>query len=423
MLYISRFRVINMFFIYTLFVRLYSWAIVIASVLNSKAEQWITGRHGGLSNIKKAIDSQKTSAEKMIWVHCASLGEFEQGRPLIEKLKKQHPENKIVLTFFSPSGYEVRKNYSGADFIFYLPIDTPSNAKKFISLINPKAVFFIKYEFWFNYLNELKNNNIPTYLVSGIFRKKQYFFKWYGAWGRKQLSCFTHFFVQNTESQHLLESIGYKNATIAGDTRFDRVFEICNNVKSIPYIENFRNNKQLIIAGSTWLKDEELLSTLDFIALNLKLIIAPHEVNETHIKSIESIFNKLICMRYSMASEKNINTADILIIDSIGILSSLYQYGEIAYIGGGFGKGIHNILEASTFGLPVLFGPNYHKFSEALDLIKLNGAMCVNNKDELKKQVTTLTQKDIYKNASSASKNYILSNIGATEKIISAIRL
>jgi 3-deoxy-D-manno-octulosonic-acid transferase len=415
-----------MLFIYTFFIRIYSLAIGISSLFNSKAKQWINGRKYGISEIQKNIELKKSNSEKTIWIHCASLGEFEQGRPLIEKLKKQYPNQKIVLTFFSPSGYEIRKNYEGADFVFYLPEDTPSNASSFISIINPQAVFFVKYEFWFNYLNELKKRNIPTYLVSGIFRPNHYFFKWYGAWGKKQLSCFTHFFVQNEASKKLLNAIGYNNTTITGDTRFDRVFEICNNVKSVPHLADFKKNTKIIVAGSTWKQDEELLSTLDFKSLDFKLIIAPHEVNEAHIQSIESMFegiSDINTLRYSKANEHNIKSTNVLIIDSIGLLSSLYQYGEIAYIGGGFGKGIHNILEAATFGLPVIFGPNYQKFAEAVELIKLQGASSINNVNELQHQVNKLTQTAVYQNTSSACKSYILENVGATDKILSQIKL
>jgi 3-deoxy-D-manno-octulosonic-acid transferase len=410
-----------MHLIYTIFIHLYAVLIYIASFFNSKAKLWIDGRE----NIFQTINSKLTTHNlefPIVWFHCASLGEFEQGRTLMEKFKIQNSKIKIFLTFFSPSGYEIQKNYKGADYIFYLPVDTPSNAKQFIELIKPKAVFFIKYEFWFNYLNELKKHNIPTYLVSGIFRKNHYFFKFYGAWFRKQLKCFTHFYLQTVQSEQLLKTIGYTNTTVSGDTRFDRVFEISKNVKLFPLIEQFKQGKNIFIAGSTWAEDEIIIATLNFKTLNFKLIIAPHEINESHLQSIEKLYN-MQCLRYSKANEKNIATTDVLIIDNIGMLSSLYQYGSIAYIGGGFGKGIHNILEASTFGMPVIFGPNYQKFSEAIDLIQLGGAFSISSKEELENIFLSLNNPDGLKNKSLISKNYVASRIGATAKILNSITI
>jgi 3-deoxy-D-manno-octulosonic-acid transferase len=407
--------------IYTAFIYLYEFAIDIAATFNIKAKIWIDGRKNIFHIIKS--DVKTITDKKVIWVHCASLGEFEQGRPLIEKIKENYPATKIVLTFFSPSGYEVRKNYAGADFIYYLPIDTFSNAEKFIALINPTAAFFVKYEFWYNYLNELKKNNIPTYLISGIFRENHYFFKWYGKWFRKQLNCFTHFYLQNSLSEKLLNNIGYTNTTVAGDTRFDRVFEISKNVKVIPLIEKFKEGKNILIAGSTWLEDEQVVSTTDFANFNFGLIIAPHEINEEHLKAIEKLFSKgtnSICLRYSQANEQNVIKAGILIIDNMGMLSSIYQYGTIAYIGGGFGKGIHNILEAATFGLPIIFGPNFQKFSEAVELIKLGGAFTIATSQEFKDCFSSLISAEKLSNASAVSKNYISSNIGATDKILNS---
>lgn len=408
--------------IYTAFVYLYGFAIRLATPVNAKAKLWADGRKNIFTIIR--TDFEKLSDKKIIWVHCASLGEFEQGRPVIEKIKSNEPSTLIVLTFFSPSGYEVRKNYSGADFIYYLPIDTLSNAKKFITLIKPAAAFFVKYEFWYNYLYVLKSKKISTYLISGIFRENHYFFKWYGKWARQQLSCFTHFYLQNKLSEKLLNTIGYTNTTVAGDTRFDRVFEISKSVKKIPLIEQFKQGKNILIAGSTWLDDERILSTLDFKTLNFGLIIAPHEINEEHIQAIEELFSKssaVRCLRYSKANELNITKATVLIIDNIGMLSSIYQYGTIAYIGGGFGKGIHNILEAATFGLPIIFGPNYQKFSEAVELIKLGGAFTITTNKEFEDNFTSLTYPEKLSSASAISRGYISSNTGATDKILNSI--
>lgn len=397
----------------------------------------------GRKNIFEKILSQfKNSAlrspdSQLIWFHCASLGEFEQGRPLMEKLKLQHPNVKILLTFFSPSGYEIRKNYAGADFIFYLPMDTPSNAKKFIEIVNPQKVFFVKYEFWFNYLTELKNKNIPTYLVSGIFRENHHFFKSTGAWFRKQLSSFTHFFLQDENSMEMLNSIGYTNTTLCGDTRFDRVYEVSKNAKQIDLVKLFVGNYKTIILGSSWFEDEKIISnyftnpkldvTLSGVEGNgTKIIIAPHEIDEKHLANIEAEFIPLlrgagVCLRYSKANENNIAEAQILIIDNIGMLSSLYQYGTIAFIGGGFGKGIHNILEAATFGLPVIFGPNYHKFIEAKELIKLGGAFSIKDVSEFEKTMSLLSDEQVLKTASQISRMYVQGRVGATEKILAKI--
>jgi 3-deoxy-D-manno-octulosonic-acid transferase len=407
--------------IYNISVLLYYIAIRLASIFNSKAKLWLIGRKNIFSKIELALHS---NASSLIWFHCASLGEFEQGRPLIEKIKKEYPSHKIVLTFFSPSGYEIRKNYSGADYIFYLPIDTPANAKKLVALLNPQLAFFIKYEFWFNYLNELKSHTIPTYLVSGIFREKQHFFKPYGNWFRKQLSCFTHFFLQDKSSELLLHSIGYTNTTITGDTRFDRVYEISTNIIFYPLLEQFCKNTPIFIIGSSWPEDEHIISKASKTLSTYKLIIAPHEIDEQHIQSIEekfSIYGNYV--RYTKATDATITDANVLIIDNIGMLSSLYQYGTIAYIGGGFGKGIHNILEAATFGLAIIFGPNYHKFLEAKELISQKGAFTINDLADLESTLHYLSTKSNLESASTNSKKYIQSNIGATNKILSSINI
>jgi 3-deoxy-D-manno-octulosonic-acid transferase len=407
-------------FLYNLSIYLYLFAIKIASLFNAKAKLWSSGRSENFDKIKSAINNQQSL---LIWFHCASLGEFEQARPLIEKYKTQNPTHKILLTFFSPSGYEIRKNYAFADYIFYLPIDTSANAKKFIELIKPKLVFFVKYEFWFNYLNELKRKNIPVYLVSGIFRENHYFFKWYSAWFRKQLNCFTHFYLQDEKSVELINAIGYINATVTGDTRFDRVADIAKNVKSFPLIEQFKQEKKVLICGSTWKEDEKIISDCSLHIADYKLIIAPHEIDDTRINSIIQLFSNSTIVRYSQANPENVKTADILIIDNIGMLSSLYQYGTIAYIGGGFGKGIHNILEAATFGLPVIFGSNYYKFNEAKELIHLGGAFSISNNEDFEATVKLLGDKMVLQTASHIAKYYVQSRVGATDKILNSISL
>lgn len=406
--------------LYSIIIHCYNFILNLASLFHPKARLWVNGRKNIFDQLKLKL-SKFDREHSVIWFHCASLGEFEQGRPLIERYRSLHPQSIILLTFFSPSGYEIRKNYSGADVICYLPIDTPACSKRFLDIVKPSAAIFVKYEFWFNYLDELKKRKIPTYLVSGIFRDKQHFFKPYGAWFRKQLGSFSHFYLQDKHSEELLHSIGFANTNVVGDTRFDRVSEIAKSVKQFPWIESFKGSSAIIVAGSTWPQDEELLSELEF--KNYKLIIAPHEINENHIKSIETVFRKrnIKCIRYSNVSENNIHDAQILIINNIGMLSSLYQYGTIAYIGGGFGKGIHNILEAATFGLPVIFGPNYQKFAEAVELSNLGGAFSINSKADLEKVFHLLHDEQVLKTASHISKYYVESRTGATEKILISI--
>jgi 3-deoxy-D-manno-octulosonic-acid transferase len=406
--------------LYSIIIHCYNFFLHLASLFHPKAGLWVNGRKDIFKKLELQL-SQFDSERSVIWFHCASLGEFEQGRPLMEKYRSLKPESVILLTFFSPSGYEIRKNYPGADVICYLPIDTPASSKRFLDIVKPSTAIFVKYEFWFNYLNELKKRRIPTYLVSGIFRNKQHFFKPYGAWFRKQLNNFSHFYLQDKHSEELIHSIGYRNVTVVGDTRFDRVSEIAKDVKQFPLIESFNGSSPIIIAGSTWPQDEEQLAELEL--KNYKLIIAPHEIDENHISSIESIFGKrkINTIRFSKVKANNIQTYQVLVIDNIGMLSSLYQYGTIAYIGGGFGKGIHNILEAATFGLPVIFGPNYHKFAEAVELANLGGAFPVNTKEDLVKNFLLLQNADVLKTASHISKYYVESRTGATDKILSAI--
>jgi len=406
-----------MVFLYSLGLKFYYLVILLGSLFNRKARLWITGR----KKIFDKIKNQLKPKNNLLWFHASSLGEFEQGRPLIEAVKKRNKSIKILLTFFSPSGYEIRKNYKTADYIFYLPLDTKKNAYKFIKLVNPSKAFFIKYEFWYHYLNQLQINKIPVYLVSANFRQNQVFFRWYGGWFRSILSKFTHIFVQNKMSERLLKNIGLDNLTISGDTRFDRVAEIAIQVKRIEIAEKFKQDSRVIIGGSTWEKDEEIL--VEFIntsSLNIKYIIAPHEIHESNIQRIIKSINKPV-VRFSSANTGNINDYQVLIIDNIGMLSSLYRYADIAYIGGGFGVGIHNILEAATFGLPVVFGPNFGKFQEAVDLVESGGAFTVNNFDSLKTQFENLLEKFEKNEAGKISREYVLKNQGATNIILDKI--
>jgi 3-deoxy-D-manno-octulosonic-acid transferase len=391
--------------LYNISIQLYVIAIRFASLFNAKAKLWVNGK----KNIFQKIEEVTKGEQNIVWFHCASLGEFEQGKPIIEGYKQKYPSHKILLTFFSPSGFEIRKNYEGVDWVFYLPADTKSNAKKFISIVKPIKVIFIKYEFWFNYMAELKKQNISFYSVSAIFRDGQAFFKY--NWFANQLKNITHFFVQDKTSADLLKSIGLTNHTISGDSRFDSVLSTTQNPKSFPLIKQFCKTKPTIICGSTWLKDETLLS--QFIKENpqYNYIIAPHEMH--HISHLQKQTGAQL---FSTSNTENINSNNVLIIDSIGILSSIYQYANIAYIGGGFGSGIHNILEAITFGLPVIFGPNYQKFNEAAELIALGGAKSISNYTEL-----TLAIDSFANFNQTIATNYIKNSSGATETIIESL--
>ncbi|RLC25573.1 MAG: 3-deoxy-D-manno-octulosonic acid transferase [Deltaproteobacteria bacterium] len=407
-----------MHLLYNIGIFLYYTIILVASIFNDKAKKWIDGRKNIFTRIKQKIDP----SQKIIWFHAASLGEFEQGRPVIESFRTKYPDYKVLLTFFSPSGYEIRKDYEQVDFVFYLPIDSKKNAKKFIQIVSPDIAVFIKYEFWYNYINELKNNNIPIFTISAIFRKNQHFFQWYGAWFRTMLKNITYLFVQNQKSFDLLKSINMENMTIGGDTRFDRVYTIAEQANTFPLVQKFAGQHKVLLAGSTWSPGESLINQLLLNNQKIKLIIAPHEVHEERIKSILKLFETKNVLRYSEAEEKNIESADVLIIDQIGILSGLYQYCDIAYIGGGFGKGIHNILEAATYGKPVIIGPNYKKFKEAVDLIEIGGALPVSNETNLKEVFSKLTKDDeYYSMASSTCKTFIEENRGATDKILNKL--
>lgn len=400
---------------YNLGIHIYGFLIFLASLFNSKAKKRLLGQREVFSFLNDKIE--KKSNAQYIWFHAASLGEFEQGRPVMEALKKSFPDYKILLTFFSPSGYEVRKNYIGADLVCYLPLDTPSNVKKFINIVKPVKAIFIKYEFWPNFLSYCKKYKIPTYVISASFRKEQLFFKWYGEKYASVLKSFECLFVQDENSKLLLDKIGLTKVKVAGDTRFDRVIEIASMKKELPIIDAFKDGKKMIVAGSSWPKDEDLLIKYLKENSDIKLLLAPHEIDESHLKEIESKL-KTNAVRYSKATAENVTLARCLIIDNFGLLSSVYYYADITYIGGGFGVGIHNTLEAAVYGKPVLFGPNYKRFREACDLINCGGAFSVEEYDELKSKLDWLMT-DV--EAGRKAYEYVRGNAGATQKIVDNI--
>lgn len=395
-------------------IRGYQLAVRLAAPFNEKAALWVKGR----KNIRKQIAQIQRKGERLVWFHAASLGEFEQGRPVMEALKAAEPSTRILLTFFSPSGYEIRKNYAGADYILYLPSDTPGNARFFVEQLKPDAAVFIKYEFWYNYLHELYKNRIPVYLISAIFRPGQPFFKSWGTLHRRMLGFFNRLFVQDEESVQLLDSIGIRNAQRTGDTRFDRVKQIAGAAKEIEKVKLFCNGLPAVVCGSTWPPDEDIL--LDYINNDnsaYKWIITPHEIGESHIKAILEKCKKKV-VRYT---DKNASLADyeVLIVDYIGLLSSIYRYGQISYIGGGFGVGIHNTLEAAVYGIPVIFGPKYQKFKEAVSLIREGGAFSISNGEQLREVLNSLIQTPaIAETAGQKALNYVDSQLGATEIIV-----
>lgn len=403
---------------YNIGIYTYTFAIRLAAPFHEKAALWIKGRKG----IRERILSLPRGKERLIWFHAASLGEFEQGRPVMEALKQANPNLKILLTFFSPSGYEIRKNYAGADYIFYLPSDTPHNASYFIRHFRPDAAVFIKYEFWYNYLKELHQHHIPAYLISAIFRREQPFFKRWGTLHRRMLGFFTRLFVQDEESMTLLASIGIQHVQQTGDTRFDRVEQIAKAAQDIEKVERFCDGHPAVVCGSTWPPDEELL--FDYINTDksgYKWILAPHEIGETHIKSILEKCKKR-AVRYSTFSASP-ETYDVLIIDCIGLLSAIYRYGKIAYIGGGFGAGIHNTLEAAVYGIPVIFGPKYQKFKEAVQLIRQGGAFSIHTVRELQEVLDSLIQHpSIAETAGQQARAYVESQLGATQVILKTLQ-
>lgn len=405
--------------LYNLSIFLYSVLIRLAAPFDVKARQIFAGRRKAFGELKSKLRYDRP----VIWIHCASLGEFEQGRPVIEKIKNEHPEYQILLTFFSPSGYEIRKNYNLADYIIYLPADTKKNATKLIELVKPELVFFVKYEFWYHYIHELRKRNIPVYLFSAIFQERQSFFRntpW-GRWYRKILENFEHLFVQDTKSVELLNKIGIKNVTQAGDTRFDRVSEIAKNRKSIPLVEKFMNGSKVVVAGSTWKPDEELLAKYIQQHPEIKFIIAPHEIHLSNVTRLISLLkSQTIC--YTEATEETVMNKQVLIVDTIGLLSSLYQYADIAYIGGGFGVGIHNTLEAAIFGMPVIFGPNYLKFNEAVAMADLKVAFPVSDYSSLETILDDLMNNATKRASISAEcRKFTDANTGATRQIVNKV--
>ena len=416
-------------FLYNLFLILYATGIQIASLFNPKAKLWIKGRENIFDEIKSKIKNQNPTAigSKIIWMHCASLGEFEQGRPVIENIRKIFPDYKIVLTFFSPSGYEIRKNYTGADMVFYLPMDGRRNAKKFIDSINPGLVIWVKYEYWYYYLTELKNRNIPVLLVSGIFREGQPFFKWYGAIWKKMLGSFSHLFVQTKAAADLLQQAGiHSNVSISGDTRFDRVTDIAAAFEPLSQqLINFCAGSKVLVAGSTWEEDEAELIHYVKAHPEIKFIIAPHEVDKENLQNVKKEFHGSMLYSQIMSVQLQMDyTAHILIIDNIGMLARLYYYADVTYVGGGFGEsGIHNVLEAAVYGKPVIFGPEYEKAAEAEGLIEAGGAFSINNALELEAILNNLFENDNHlQETGIAAKNYVYANRGATKKIIKYIQ-
>ena len=403
--------------IYNLGIHIYQLGIRLAGLFSDKPAKMVKGHRETYDLLKNKIDRNA----RYIWFHAASLGEFEQGRPLIERIRKEYPQYKILQTFFSPSGYEVRKNYDGADIVCYLPIDTPANAKKFIDLVNPCMVFFVKYEFWHNYLNTLYQKGIPTYSVSSIFRPNQIFFRWYGKSYQQVLKTFAHLFVQNEESKRLLASIGVTNVTVVGDTRFDRVLDICAAAKQLPLVQKFKGDALTFVAGSSWGPDEDIFIKYFNAHPEMKLIIAPHVVNDGHLKEIESKLQRS-SIRYTQATEENVGKADCLIIDCYGLLSSIYRYGEISYIGGGFGVGIHNVLEAAVYGIPVIFGPNNKKFREAQHLLANKGGFEIHGYDDFEQLMNKfLTDEAYLKQSGKAAGDYVKGNAGAMELIMQRV--
>ena len=405
--------------IYNLAMYLLELGVKLAALFSDKPAKMVKGHRDAYDLLKSKIDRNA----RYIWFHAASLGEFEQGRPLIERIRKEYPQYKILQTFFSPSGYEVRKNYDGADIVCYLPIDTPSNVKKFIDLVNPCMVFFVKYEFWQNYLNALSKRGVPVYSVSSIFRPGQIFFRWYGKSYQQVLKTFAHLFVQNEESKQLLAEIGVKNTTVVGDTRFDRVLDICAAAKQLPLVQKFKGDALTFVAGSSWGPDEDIFIKYFNTHPEMKLIIAPHVVNDGHLKEIESKLQRS-CIRYTKATEENVEQADCLIIDCYGLLSSIYRYGEISYIGGGFGVGIHNVLEAAVYGIPVIFGPNNKKFREAQHLLANKGGFEINGYEDFEQLMNKFLADEAYlKQSGQAAGDYVKGNAGAMDKIMKRVTL
>lgn len=412
-------------FLYNLVIYLYGFVIKLASINKLKAKQWVAGRKNWREHLSKKIIALKS--ENILWVHCSSYGEFEQGRPLIEAIKKKHPGYKIILTFFSPSGYEAFKDWTGADIICYLPLDTKRNAKDFISIAKPKVSIFIKYEFWLNFLFELKKQNIPTYLVSAVFKPHHPFFRWYGGIFKRSLNTFNKLFIQDEASGKLLEKIGIKNYEVCGDTRFDRVIEVKENFVELPFIKEFCNNEKILVAGSTWAGDEELLVEA-YKLLNLsdlKLIIVPHNVEEKDIAKLTSLLNRNE-ISYNLFSEQKLNkNAKVLVVDKIGLLSKIYHYASVAYIGGGLNEGIHNCLEPAVYYKPIVFyGDDYHKYNEAIELIDLKAAKNISSAATLTAEISAfLNDKVALNEMENSLKYYFQKKSGTTKKVLAILNL
>ncbi|RKR09422.1 3-deoxy-D-manno-octulosonic-acid transferase [Flavobacterium sp. 90] len=408
-----------MLFLYNLVISIAAFFLKIVALFSPKIKLFVTGR----KNVFSILEEKIKPTDKTIWFHSASLGEYEQGLPVIEKIKEKYPSHKIIVTFFSPSGYEVRKNNTVADVTIYLPLDTKSNAKRFLKLVHPELAFFIKYEFWLNYLKELENSKTPTYLISGIFRDNQMFFKWYGGFYRKALKAFTYFFVQNEESKEKINAIGFQNVIVSGDTRFDRVNAILERDNTLDFIENFKNNTPTIIIGSSWPKDEALLiEYINDAPSTVKFIIAPHNIKADQIANLKSQITKSTVL-FSEKENQDLSNYNVFIIDTIGLLTKIYSYGTIAYVGGGFGNpGIHNILEPATFGIPIVIGPNYSNFAEAVQLVNLGGCLVISNGEELKQNLDLLLNNESFlKEKSQICKSYIQDHKGATNTIMKIV--
>lgn len=410
-----------MFFLYNQIVFIAGFLLKIVALFSPKMALFIKGR----KDVFKTLEAKIQANDKSIWFHAASLGEYEQGLPVIEKIKEKFPSHKIIVTFFSPSGYEVRKNNTVADCTVYLPLDTQKNAKQFIELANPELVFFIKYEYWPNYLNELKKRNIKTYLISGILRENQAFFKWYGGFYRKALNAFDFFFVQNESSKQLLQSLGHQNVLVSGDTRFDRVSTILEKDNTLDYIAEFKNNKITVVIGSSWPKDEEIIAQYinEYSNENVKFIIAPHNIKAEQIAKLKEQITKPTVL-FSEKENQSLSEQQVFIINTIGILTKIYSYADIAYVGGGFGNpGVHNILEPATFGIPIVIGPNYSHFAEAIALVKLEGCVSIeNNKDLLETLDDLIYKPEIRFQKGAICRQFVQQNKGATAIILNHLQ-
>ena len=407
---------------YNLAIYLYLLGVAVYSRFNEKVRKMWRGERDAFRILREQVDPNA----RYVWFHAASLGEFEQGRPLMEQMKREHPDIKILLTFFSPSGYEVRKNYEGADIICYLPLDTITNARRFLRTVRPEMAFFIKYEFWYNYLHILKHRNVPVYSVSSIFRDGQVFFRWYGRQYGKVLKCFTHFYVQNEKSKELLNKIGLTNVTITGDTRFDRVLQIKEQAKRLPVIEQFTKGQKVFIAGSSWQPDEDIFIKYFNEHRDWKLVIAPHVIGEDHLQQIEKLLEGRKVVRYTDISEnsKDLEDAEALIINCFGLLSSIYNYAGVTYVGGGFGVGIHNTLEAAVWDVPVIFGPNNEKFHEAQGLKACEGGFEITSYEDFERLMNRFeSDADYLKHAGQQAGDYVKQLSGATKRILSDVKL